>query len=131
MHISILASTMMSNGLMSICQSLILLIQWYLALEFSPTPISTAFVNFYIDMTKPNRDMVILDELLLDGVNKKDMADYNETFEQPNDFSEVEYNADVAPILLEIQVNKQIDDNMNNQLSNGISDDSGDSSDAS
>ena len=54
-------------------------------------------VNFHIDMTKPNRDMVIPDKLLLDEINKKDIGD-NETMQQPNDFADVECNADVARI---------------------------------
>ena len=58
-------------------------------------------VNFHIDMSKPNKDMVIPDKRLLDEVNKA-MVNHNETLVQGDDFPDVECNADVAQILLEI-----------------------------
>ena len=87
-------------------------------------------VNFHIEMSKPNRGiMVIPDKLLLDEVNKKDIGD-NEIIQQLSDFADVECKADIARILLEMQLNNQIDD-ANNQLSNQILDDLGESSDVS
>ena len=87
-------------------------------------------VNFHIEMSKPNRGiMVIPGKLLLDEVNKKDIGD-NEIIQQLSDFADVECKADIARILLEMQLNNQIDD-ANNQLSNQILDDLGESSDVS